>query len=254
VHDIVLLAGEHPWTWALANALRRRFGDIPIVLECRQSKAVLLRHRIRRLGIVTAVGQLGFGLAAKLVRPFYRRQEERIRRREGLNASPIADRVIRISSVNDDRAIDVLRGLQPKVVVVSQTRIITRRVLERVPAIFINIHTGITPQYRGLHGAYWALVNGDPENCGVSIHIVDAGVDTGAIIAQAHIRPSSSDSYFTYHWLQLAAALPPLLSAIEAALSDRLVTTVPDRQIVSRQYYHPTLWGYFWSAVRRGVW
>jgi phosphoribosylglycinamide formyltransferase-1 len=254
VHEIVLLAGRHPWTWALANALRRRFDDFPIVLEQPQSKAALLRRRIRRLGILTVAGQLGFGLAAKVIRPFYRRQEQRIRLREDLNVSPIQDGVIRISSVNDDCAVNVLRTLRPKVIIVSQTRIIARRLLESVPAIFINIHTGITPQYRGLHGAYWALVNREPENCGVSIHIVDAGVDTGAVIAQVRIKPSPSDSYFTYHWLQLAAALPPLLSAIEDALSGRLAATAANPRTASRQYYQPTLWGYFWSALRHGVW
>ena len=162
--------------------------------------------------------------------------------------------VIHVSSVNDDRTIDILRGLAPKVVIVSQTRIVARRVLDSIPAIFINIHTGIMPQYRGHHGAYWALVNGDAENCGVSVHVVDARVDTGPMIAQARISPSLSDSYFTYHWLQLAAALPPFMCAIEDALSGRLVTSVPRADIALPRYYHPTLWGYLWSGLRRGVW
>jgi hypothetical protein len=38
VHDIVILAGEHPWTWALANAVRRHFGAVPVVLERPPSK------------------------------------------------------------------------------------------------------------------------------------------------------------------------------------------------------------------------
>jgi hypothetical protein len=30
-----------------------------------------------------------------------------------------------------------------------------------ISATFINVHTGIMPQYRGLHGAHFALVEGD---------------------------------------------------------------------------------------------
>ena len=41
------------------------------------------------------------------------------------------------------------------------------------------MHAGITPQYRGVHGGYWAVVNNDPEHCGVTIHFVDKGIDTG---------------------------------------------------------------------------
>ena len=121
---------------------------------------------------------------------------------------------------------------------VSQTRILSRKILECIPAAFINIHTGITPQYRGLHGAYWALVNNDAANCGVTIHMVDAGVDTGPIVAQARISPSASDSYFTYHWLQLATALPLLMHTVQAALAGRLVTNGPKQGVSSRQYYH----------------
>ncbi len=162
--------------------------------------------------------------------------------------------VVSISSVNDDRTIEILQSMAPKVVVVSQTAILSRRVLDCIPAIFLNIHTGITPQYRGLHGAYWALVNDDAENCGVTVHVVDAGVDTGPVIAQARISPSPADSYFTYHWLQLAAALPLLICAVQAALAGRLATIEPKRGVSSRQYYHPTLWGYLWTGLRRGVW
>jgi len=254
VHGIVILAGEHPWTWALANALRRRFGDIPIILERHQSSILLLRNRIRRLGLLTAVGQLGFWLCAKAIRPRYSRREQEILIREGFDTSPIERDVIHVPSANDDRTISTLRALKAKVVIISQTRILSRRVLESIPAAFINVHTGITPQYRGHHGAYWSLVNGEPESCGVSVHIVDPGVDTGPVIAQARIIPSPADSYFTYHWLQLAAALPLLIRAIEDALSGRLVTRKPRTDVDSRQYYHPTIWNYFWSGWSRGVW
>jgi methionyl-tRNA formyltransferase len=36
---------------------------------------------------------------------------------------------------------------------------------------FVNIHVGITPKYRGVHGTYWALVNNDVENSGVTVHL-----------------------------------------------------------------------------------
>lgn len=67
-HDIVILAGKTPWTWALANALRRYFPDLPIIVEEKQSVALLLRRRIRRLGIFTVVGQVAFGVFAKAMR------------------------------------------------------------------------------------------------------------------------------------------------------------------------------------------
>jgi methionyl-tRNA formyltransferase len=138
--------------------------------------------------------------------------------------------------------------------VVSQTRIVSRKILESIPAIFINVHTGILPQYRGNHGAYWALASGDEQNCGVSVHVVDAGVDTGPVIAEARIHPSPSDNYTTYEWLQLEAALPLLLRAVQDAVNGDLASYRKPSDLPSRHYYHPTLWAYCSTAVRRGVW
>jgi folate-dependent phosphoribosylglycinamide formyltransferase PurN len=253
-HDIVILAGESLWTWALANALGAHFGDVPVILEKQQPVGRFWRQRVRRLGLGTVAGQIAFGLFATLLRPRYGRQAKAILIREKLDVTPHHTGIVPVSSVNHDQTIELLQQLMPKVVVISQTRILSRRVLECIPAVFLNVHTGITPQYRGLHGAYWALANGDAGNCGVTVHIVDAGVDTGPIVAQARINPAPADSYFTYHWLQLAAALPLLIHAVADALAGHLVTSKPAGAVSSRQYYHPTLWRYLWTGWRRGVW
>ena len=49
----------------------------------------------------------------------------------------------------------------------------------------VNVHAGITPRYRGVHGGYWALAERHPEWVGTTVHLVDPGIDTGAILAQA---------------------------------------------------------------------
>jgi methionyl-tRNA formyltransferase len=253
-NEIVLLAGETPWTWALANRLRSRFGSVPIILEDKEPSTLFLRRRLRRLGPLTVTGQVALAVVARAVRPLLRRRELLLVSGKGLDPTPIRSGVERVSSANSDRTIEILHRLRPKVVVLSQTRILSRRLLSQVPATFINLHTGITPKYRGMHGAYWALARGDAENCGVTVHLVDPGIDTGSIIAQARIRPSRSDSYFTYHWAQLAAGLPLLTTAVEDALSGRLVSDPPNAADGSHLFYHPTLWGYVWTGLRRGVW
>ena len=45
----------------------------------------------------------------------------------------------------------------------------------------INLHPGPLPEYRGLGGYNFAILNGDAEY-GVSAHFVDAGIDTGDLI------------------------------------------------------------------------
>ena len=153
--------------------------------------------------------------------------------------------------MNAPATLDALQRLAPRVVVVAGTRIISGSVLDAVEAPFLNMHAGITPRYRGVHGGYWALASDDREHCGVTVHIVDRGVDTGAVIAQARIEPTTHDSFATYPLLQLVAGLPLLVDAVRAALGGRL-EQVPTSG-PSRQWYHPTAWGYLATWIRRGV-
>jgi folate-dependent phosphoribosylglycinamide formyltransferase PurN len=66
-----------------------------------------------------------------------------------------------------------LKAINPDLVIVNGTRIISKKVLSSINSKFVNIHVGITPKYRGVHGTYWALVNNDVENSGVTVHFVD---------------------------------------------------------------------------------
>ena len=114
------------------------------------------------------------------------------------------------------------------------------------------MHAGITPRYRGVHGGYWALASGDAAHCGVTVHLVDAGIDTGGILAQALIRPTPVDSFVTYPLLQLAAGLPLLVDAARAGLAGTLRPLPADAASPSRLWSHPTL-AQWLSGWRRGV-
>jgi len=212
---ILLLGGSGASTQIVYHRLASRFGPFPPIVEKPVSRMALLRNRARKLGIGATLSQLAFMTA---IRPWLslaaRERLHEILKESDLDDRPIPDAQLRqVSSVNSPEVTAALQALSPKVVVVNGTRIIARRVLETVPAIFINTHAGITPKYRGAHGGYWALLNGDPGRCGVIVHLVDAGIDTGAIVAQSTIIPTGRDSFVTYPYLQLAAALPLLVDA-----------------------------------------
>ena len=85
-------------------------------------------------------------------------------------------------------------------------------------APFINYHAGITPKYRGVHGGYWAKAEGDPGNFGITVHLIDKGIDTGEVLYQARLASTAEDNYSTFPYLQLVAALPLLERAADDAL------------------------------------
>lgn len=252
--SVVLLGTASPTTSAIVNRLERDLGPLgAIVFEEPIAGRALLRARARRLGRRVAAGQLAFRV---LVQPLLARRARarlaEIARTAGLDTTPPPPgRITRVASVNDAETERLLRELAPRVVVVAGTRIIAERVLEATPATFLNMHAGMTPRYRGTHGGYWALAQDDAAHCGVTVHVVDPGVDTGDVVAQARIEPTAADSFATYPLLQCAAGLPLLVAAVGDALEGRLEVFRPTGP--TRQWYHPTAWQYVAARVRRGI-
>ncbi|EBA0283873.1 formyl transferase, partial [Salmonella enterica] len=49
-----------------------------------------------------------------------------------------------------------------------------------------NIHFSYLPKYKGMYTSAWPIINGE-DTSGVTLHKIDHGIDTGAIIAQKEI-------------------------------------------------------------------
>ena len=249
--SVVLLAGDGDSTWIVHNALRERFPISAMIVEEAPPALGILRRRARKLGWPTVGGQATFILFARLTERFSKARRDEILREHGLSRIRSATAVTRVDSANSVTVVEMLRSLDPDVVVVNGTRILSKQILACIDAPFVNMHAGITPMYRGVHGCYWALANRDPSHAGVTVHLVDSGVDTGGVIAQAVVHPASADSYHTYPFLQLAAGIPLLEQAIRDALDGRLRTI--DVEGESRLHYHPTIWRYAVNRLRLGV-
>jgi methionyl-tRNA formyltransferase len=251
---VVVLASPCTATNVVTNALRAEGIDAALVVERPVSGWRLAKRRAKRLGVPTVAGQVLFRLAAVPV--LERRARSRIT--EILAASSLdaehVDPMVQVASVNDPAAREVLATLDPSVVVVVGTRIISRATLGCVHAPFVNLHAGITPRYRGVHGAYWALVEGRPDLVGSTVHLVDAGIDTGTVLRQATFQVTDRDSFATYPLLHLAVGVPQLVEVVEDVLAGKpLVGQPPLACGDSRLWHHPTLWGYLSTRRRQHV-
>ncbi len=206
---IILLTGKWDTTPIVYNFLKHHFGTSLVIMEDAVSKKVFLKKRINKLGWFTVAGQVLFQLfvANPLRMGSKKRISEILKEYQLSNTTIASSEIIHVSSVNADDCLRQLQKLKPDLVVVHGTRIISKKILQNVNSLFINIHAGITPRYRGSHGAYWALANADKDNCGVTVHLIDAGIDTGNILAQKRITLSDKDNFVTYPYLQLAEGL-----------------------------------------------
>jgi hypothetical protein len=235
---IVMLASRDELSYLLINHLAASFDIAHVIFEAPHT-GKMLRYRLKKLGAWKVFGQLLFLVYDRLViRPRSRARIAQLL--GGHDVRPPDGRlpVTDVDSVNGAETAARLTDIKPQVVVVSGTGIIAKRVLGLAPT-FINIHVGITPRYRGVHGGFWAVYEGHPELAGTTIHRVDPGVDTGAIIAQTTIMVDPGDTYRTLPVKQYLAALDLMTTAVRAAL-DGTLQTVTRHDLESQQWYSPT--------------
>ncbi len=71
-------------------------------------------------------------------------------------------------------------------------RIISQEQISTTKRGFVNTHPGLLPYNRGRHPYFWSIVDQTP--FGVTLHYVDANIDSGPIIAQEEIPVSWTDT------------------------------------------------------------
>jgi phosphoribosylglycinamide formyltransferase-1 len=267
---VVVLARDNEATAILVNYLSPLFDRVVTVVEEPQSRLVLARRRARRLGWVPVAGQLAF--AALAVPVLNRRARSRlvaIGSEAHVDTSPISY-ARQVESVNSPECITFLQELQPVAVVVLGTRIISSTVLDAVGCPFVNLHAGIAPHYRGMHGNYWAVTEGRRDRLGATVHLIDSGIDTGTVLAHAYFTPQTDDSVVTYPCLSLVVGLPTLAQQVRRLVEGEPAEPTPESSDVgshlgptdpgapgpaseSRLWWSPTLWGYLKRRLVNGV-
>lgn len=107
-------------------------------------------------------------------------------------------------------------------VIVAFGRILPRALLARIPLGFINLHPSLLPKYRGPSPMQAALLHGD-EVTGVTIMKIDAGMDTGPILAQHTIDLSPTDTTTSLTTKVVAIGGPLLIDSLIAYTNGSLV-------------------------------
>lgn len=250
---IAVLIGPGQLPWIMVNGLADHFGALTVLEETREPASRFLKRRLKLLGPITVAGQIAFGLYLKYL---HARSEGRKRAimkcLEMTSIRPENCVHHHIGSVNSAICRERLREIDPDVVVVIGTRMIRSQTLDSIAAPFINYHAGLNPKYRGMNGGYWAYATGDEKNAGVTVHLIDRGVDTGRALYTANFTAGARENFVTYPYLQASAAKPLLNRAVEDALFGELKTD--DLNLPSKQWFHPTLWSYIWTGLTRKVW
>jgi methionyl-tRNA formyltransferase len=251
---IIILATDGLTTNMLYNKLEQYFEIKAIFIENKISKKIILKNRVKKIGWFKVLGQILF--ITIIMKPLQKLSSSKIKNIltiNNVNSNSIPNQnIVKISSINSQIVIDKLKLIKPDLVFINGTRIISKNVLNSINAKFINIHVGITPMYRGVHGGYWALYNNEPNLFGTTLHYVDSGIDTGNIITQGTMQISKSDNFATYPIIQFILGLKLLENSIDQIKSNT-VGKVNFLTTKSELYYHPTIIQYLIKRLTKGI-
>lgn len=97
-------------------------------------------------------------------------------------------------NINDDSVYDYLTEIKPDAILVYGCGIVKSHILQTSSDLAFNMHTGISPYYRGTHCTFWPIANNELNMIGSTVHECTTVIDGGKIFAtrQARIEPQDS--------------------------------------------------------------
>ena len=127
-------------------------------------------------------------------------------------------------NLNRAEVVERLRESGADLGIVLGTRVLKAPTFSSFPMGCINLHKGKVPEYRGMPPGFWELYEG-ASTAGVTVHFVNAGLDTGDIVATAEIPVLQTDtpvSLLEKLHATGANVLAEAVSAIQAGTASRL--------------------------------
>lgn len=142
------------------------------------------------LGVTEWLRRNGETIVGIVVHP----EHQQKRRHEIIEASGLpADCIFDGATLSDPAVVASLKQLRPDTGISAFFGHLLRApILSLFPRGVVNLHPAYLPFNRGHSPNVWSIIDGTP--AGVSLHFIDAGVDTGPIIAQRTVQVEPYDT------------------------------------------------------------
>lgn len=148
-----------------------------------QTLSAVIRDRLRRRGALGATVLLVDALRAGTRLLTHPRAELKLRK----TRARLATRIDAVPDLHAEPVLERVRSLHPDLGLIYGSPLLKPQ-LFGIPRLgTAGIHHGKMPQYRGKKTTFWSMYNGE-ETAGVTIQLVNAGIDTGQIIRRGEVQ------------------------------------------------------------------
>lgn len=207
-----------------------------LVLCGRSARHLYVANALCRAGEVVAIvqetgGDWSLGKTLKKLRPtnLWRKVWRWLRDRRRYTGNPEAkfffpdaatrldhpELVREVPHINHPDVVKLARDVQPDLICVFGTSLIRGELLDQGRLGIVNLHGGLSPEYRGADCTFWALYNNEPDKVGCTLHYIDAGIDTGRLIAHISPEVGAGDTELVLFWRAVQDSAAVYAEAVE---------------------------------------
>jgi folate-dependent phosphoribosylglycinamide formyltransferase PurN len=143
--------------------------------------------------------------------------------------------------INGHRTAESIRKHKIDYLIYAGGGLLKENLIDSVNVAILNCHSGPLPHVRGMNAAEWTICEGLPPE--ITIHCIDKGVDTGAIIKKRTNTPFHGMSLDQFRGLTAARCARTLAEEMQFLSQGGQLTTYPNNTNEGKTYYrmHPII-------------
>ncbi len=127
-------------------------------------------------------------------------------------------------------------------------KILKREVLEYFGSNIINLHISYLPWNRGYDPNIWSFLEDTPK--GVSIHVIDEGIDTGPILLQEYVDVNIAKDTLKTSWDRLSNAIESLFLKYHNEIISGAISPTSQKGVGSFHYAKDKIsFQYLWKDL-----
>lgn len=141
--------------------------------------------------------------------------------------------VFQPEKAKDPAFLEILHELNPEMIAVAAYgQILPKAVIDFPPLKCLNIHPSLLPKYRGAAPINWPIIRGETIT-GVTIMLMDEGMDSGDILLQREIEIKPAETYGELHDRLAVLGAAMLVEAIDQMAAGTASPTPQDASAVT---------------------
>jgi methionyl-tRNA formyltransferase len=153
---------------------------------------------------------------------------------------------LEVPEINSEKTFEWVQKHRPDLIIVSGTNLMNKNLINEIKAYsgkIINLHTGLSPYINGgPNSTNWCLALNRFEWIGNTVMSLDAGIDSGPILATERVNLSGTENLYELQMKVLESAQSLYLKVIRKILDGKNIEGVQQKNIARGQTFYTRAW------------